>query len=173
MRWRLAPTPANRTAIAEPFRPTAIQTSTPGYPGAIDMVNWPSIRDQLILTLGQHDLGEILKDVVLNTVVDVAAFGVALNVHDVFFNRIAQQPQLLGNGTAQIDPTLPSAQQSILSQIAQGMQASTNSRVRGSEATPCRLSTLYGFDNFHRWRLSHDFARKYDWLNCTGGMLCC
>lgn len=94
----------------------------PAYPAVIDMVNWPSIRDQLILTLRQHDSGEIVKDVVLNTVVNVAASGAALNMHDVFFNRIEEHqdpnPNLVIRGNVQSDTASPT-RQSILTQIAQ------------------------------------------------------
>lgn len=175
MIWRLVPTTTHRDAVPEPFRPTPLQESTPTYPAVIDMLNWASLRDQLILTLGQHDLGEIIKDIVLNTVVDVPAFGVALNIYDTFFNRIQQQQgsnlKLDHDKESYTDSSSPPTGQSVLMQIAQEMQAQAKSRTQAVEpsmSTAYRLSKLYGFDNQSSWRLSHEFAEKYEWLDCNG-----
>jgi hypothetical protein len=91
MRWRMYPTPATRNAIPEPFRPTPLQYISPKYTLLIDFVNWPSIRDQLILQAGNYDLDQIIKDIVRNTVVEVPELSMALNVHDFFSTKIISQ----------------------------------------------------------------------------------
>jgi hypothetical protein len=52
LRWRCSPSPQNRMAIPEPFRPTPLQTMRMDHALSIDFVNWPSIRDQVSAQLG-------------------------------------------------------------------------------------------------------------------------
>ncbi|KAH9240917.1 hypothetical protein K456DRAFT_1733518 [Colletotrichum gloeosporioides 23] len=63
----------------------------------IDFINWPSIRDQMILYSSKLDLDAMSRDIVLNTVVDLPGKRVSVNIHDVFFNHILPR---VGGGRA-------------------------------------------------------------------------
>ncbi|CAI0651602.1 unnamed protein product [Colletotrichum noveboracense] len=80
-----------------PFRPTPLQSATPFHPVVIDFINWPSIRDQMILYSSKLDLDAMSRDIVLNTVVDLPGKRVSVNIHDVFFNHILPR---VGGGRA-------------------------------------------------------------------------
>jgi len=69
----------------EPFRPTPLQYRTTDYPIAIDFINWPSVRNQLIIELGSYDLDQVVADIVSDTVPEMRA---AINIHDMFFARV-------------------------------------------------------------------------------------
>lgn len=86
--WRLSPSTHTRLAIMEPFRPTPLQYMTTDYPIAIDMVNWPTIRDQLIFKLGSYDFDQVIADIVANTVIELPEVRAAVNIHDTFFTRV-------------------------------------------------------------------------------------
>lgn len=86
--WRLSPSTHTRFAIMEPFRPTPLQNMTTDYPIAIDMVNWPTIRDQLIFKLGSYDFDQVIADIVANTVIELPEVRAAINIHDTFFTRV-------------------------------------------------------------------------------------
>jgi len=88
MRWRLSNTVNNRMAVPEPFRPTPLQYSSPDHPLYIDFINWPSIRDQLIIHGHTIDHDEVIRDIVLNTVVEIEHRKIAINIYDIFHNRI-------------------------------------------------------------------------------------
>ncbi|KAF2814000.1 uncharacterized protein BDZ99DRAFT_459748 [Mytilinidion resinicola] len=88
LRWRLSNTVVNRMAVPEPFRPTPLQYSSPEHPLYIDFINWPSIRDQLIIHGHAIDHDEVIKDIVLNTVVEIEHRKIAINIYDIFHNRI-------------------------------------------------------------------------------------
>lgn len=83
-------------AIAEPFRPTTLQDRTPSRPIVIDFINWPSIRDQMILLSHKIDLDGMCRDLVLNTVVDIPQRQIAVSVHDVLFQQVL--PRIQGCG---------------------------------------------------------------------------
>ncbi|KAL3292768.1 heavy metal translocating p-type atpase [Colletotrichum asianum] len=88
MRWRISNSVEDRLQIPVPFRPTPLQSATPFHPVVIDFINWPSIRDQMILYSSKLDLDAMSRDIVLNTVVELHGKRVSVNIHDVFFNHI-------------------------------------------------------------------------------------
>ncbi|KAI0126984.1 hypothetical protein BJ170DRAFT_425663 [Xylariales sp. AK1849] len=88
VRWRLMPTFASRAAIPEPFRPTPLQYSTFDYPHLVDFINWPAIRDQLILHSQTINIDDIAREVVQNTVVDIPDRHISVNVFSLFHNSI-------------------------------------------------------------------------------------
>lgn len=88
LRWRLTNSTEDRLAIPEPFRPTPLQYSRADHSAVIDMVNWPSIRDQLIIKSMSIDLDSIINDVVLHTVIEDPSRKVCMNVYDVFYNKV-------------------------------------------------------------------------------------
>lgn len=196
MRWRLVPSPQNRNAIPEPFRPTPLQYTTREYPLVIDFINWSSIRDQLILNLGSYDFDALIRDLVLNTVIDVPAFALALNVRDVFMTRVEGQNGLGGNDWSARNKTgtYPRTSNEILADIVEDMQLrskdsgnafplnagmdqyiqgvtenSTDSVITMAVSRPYDLSTLYGLDNLLAWKLSKEFAARYPFLDCSAG----
>lgn len=87
--WRLSPSMRNRLLIPEPFQLTPLQYMRKcNYPVAIDFVNWPSIRDQLIFKAGTYDCDQVIADIVANTVIEIPERRVAINIHDTFFTKI-------------------------------------------------------------------------------------
>jgi hypothetical protein len=90
-RWRLSRNPQNRASIMQPFTPTPLQYMSSDYPIAIDFINWPSIRDQLIYKLGTYDFDRVIADIVANTVVELPEVGASVNIHDAFFTRVWQR----------------------------------------------------------------------------------
>ncbi|KAH0432505.1 heavy metal translocating p-type atpase [Colletotrichum camelliae] len=97
MRWRISNSVEDRLQIPVPFRPTPLQSATPYHPVVIDFINWPSIRDQMILYSSKLDLDAMSRDIVLNTVVELPEKRVSVNIHDVFFNHIL--PRIGGGRT--------------------------------------------------------------------------
>ncbi|KAI8187160.1 hypothetical protein K4K51_009340 [Colletotrichum sp. SAR 10_75] len=97
MRWRISNSVEDRLQIPVPFRPTPLQSATPFHPVVIDFINWPSIRDQMILYSSKLDLDAMSRDIVLNTVVELPGKRVSVNIHDVFFNHILPR---VGGGRA-------------------------------------------------------------------------
>ncbi|GAB7356239.1 hypothetical protein MBLNU459_g7056t1 [Dothideomycetes sp. NU459] len=91
LRWRISKSITDRLAIPEPFRPTPLQYSSMDHSTAIDMVNWGSIRDQLIINSGAVDLDTMTKDIVMNTVIEDPTREVCLNVYDVFYNKFIME----------------------------------------------------------------------------------
>lgn len=97
LNWRLGK--GNRSGVPLPFRPTPLQSSHARMHLAIDFFNWPDLRDQILLNLDSIDLDTLVRDVVLNTVVDLPHRNMAVNVWDLFQNRIlTRMPQQVGGG---------------------------------------------------------------------------
>ncbi|KAF7554732.1 hypothetical protein G7Z17_g2711 [Cylindrodendrum hubeiense] len=78
----------DRLAIPPPFRPTPLQAATPDHPMVIDFINWPSIRDHMILYSASLDLDAMSRDIVLNTVIELPQNQVAVNIYELFFTHI-------------------------------------------------------------------------------------
>lgn len=193
MRWRLAPSPANRACIPAPFCPTPLQYTSLSHSPVIDCVNWPTIRDQLILHHGKYDLDLLIKDVVHGTVIDIASAGSSFNIRDMFMTHVdgsnAESTQgdasdaLNGEATDRSLP-LPRSRAELLSHVVEAMRkeaARKASRARSpwEEREPRDLKAVtprthekchrYGLDNMLEWKLSGKFAAKYPWLDCSGG----
>lgn len=101
LRWRLTNNAEVRTSIPEPFQPTTLQCKTSTHPVVIDFINWPSIRDQMILLSDRIDLDAMCRDLVLNTVVEAPHRRIAVSVHDILFKCVLprlQGPNTLGHG---------------------------------------------------------------------------
>ncbi|KAM5342256.1 hypothetical protein ACJ41O_013222 [Fusarium nematophilum] len=103
VRWRLSNTLEDRLQIPPPFRPTPLQFTSPDYPMVIDFINWPSIRDQMILHSSTLDLDAMSRDIVLNTVIELPNQRVAVNIYDIFFSHILPRA---GGGRAQGDKSM-------------------------------------------------------------------
>lgn len=88
MRWRISNRLEDRLAIPVPFRPTPLQAATPDHPMVIDFINWPSIRDHMILYSASLDLDAMSRDIVLNTVIELPHKQVAVNIYELFFTHI-------------------------------------------------------------------------------------
>jgi hypothetical protein len=86
LHWRLCK--GDRSCVPKPFRPTALQSSQAKPQLAVDFLNWPDIRDQLLLNMASIDLDTLTRDIVLNTVIEVPQRNVAINVFDLFQNGI-------------------------------------------------------------------------------------
>lgn len=86
MYWRLAT--AARALVPCPFRPTPLQCSVNMPNLAIDFVNWPEIRDQMLLAGTSIELDAVYRDLVLNTVIEIPEKQVAVNVYRQFHTSI-------------------------------------------------------------------------------------
>lgn len=101
LRWRISSTTTNWVAILEPFRPTPLQYSKLGHSVAIDMINWPTLRDQLIIYTDDSTVDQIVHDVVVNTVIAIPQMQISLNVHDLFRSRVL--PRLVYEGSMVVE----------------------------------------------------------------------
>jgi hypothetical protein len=97
LRWRLSPSEHNYCAIPEPFRPTAVQLRTIDYSMAIDIIPWPTIRDQLIMKAGWYDHDRTIKDLSMNAVIEIPTLGVAISIHETFFSQVLSPAIALTN----------------------------------------------------------------------------
>lgn len=92
VRWRLSALPDDGATIPQPFAPTRLQHRQNGrvlkHHLLIDFICWPEIRDQCIVNASRLDLDELQRDIVLNTVIEIPRYGVALNVFDFVNNWI-------------------------------------------------------------------------------------
>ncbi|KAH9429584.1 hypothetical protein MCOR02_009320 [Pyricularia oryzae] len=75
--WRLGA--AARSTVLEPFRPTPLQQGIGDVP-FVDFLNWPEIRDQVILAGDSIDLDTLARDVVMHTVVEMPEQDIAVSV---------------------------------------------------------------------------------------------
>ncbi|KAH7141865.1 hypothetical protein EDB81DRAFT_53768 [Dactylonectria macrodidyma] len=103
VRWRLSNTLEDRLQIPPPFRPTPLQFTTPDHPMVIDFINWPSIRDQMILYSSALDLDAMSRDIVLNTVIELPNQRAAVNIYDIFFSHILPR---VGGGRVRGDKSM-------------------------------------------------------------------
>ncbi|KAF5690078.1 beta-glucosidase G [Fusarium circinatum] len=89
--WRLGI--SSKNSVLLPFRPTPLQSKNPTHFWGIDLFNWPEIRDQLVLEAESTDFDELLRDLVLYSVIEPANHSVAVNVLDIFENQVLRRRQ--------------------------------------------------------------------------------
>ncbi|KAF5584446.1 copper-transporting ATPase 2 [Fusarium subglutinans] len=89
--WRLGI--GSKNSVPLPFRPTPLQSKNPTHFWGIDLFNWPEIRDQLVLEAESTDFDELLRDLVLHSVIEPANDSVAVNVLDIFENQVLRRRQ--------------------------------------------------------------------------------
>ncbi|KAI3583898.1 haloacid dehalogenase-like hydrolase-domain-containing protein [Fusarium oxysporum f. sp. albedinis] len=89
--WRLGIDSKNSVPL--PFRPTPLQSKNPTHFWGIDLFNWPEIRDQLVLDAESTDFDELLRDLVLHSVIEPANHSVAVNILDIFENQVLRRRQ--------------------------------------------------------------------------------
>lgn len=188
MRWRIAPTTANRLAIPDPFRPTPLQymNSNHKHHLSIDFINWPSLRDQLILQYQTPNLEQVISDIVLNTVIDIPQMQIAINILDLFHNKVqpkmASVPSpvsaLYDITTSVISGPREAASKQISREVTirmaefktdepQRTVGELMSQTREPKVHKYLLSSQFGIDQLSRWRLSKDFCHKYPLLECS------
>jgi hypothetical protein len=88
VQWRLTRSLEDRLAIPDPFRPTPLQLNT-DYPICVDFLNWPTIRDQLIMQKDDGDFTLLMRDIVMNTVIEFPALNASVNIHDLYYDKIS------------------------------------------------------------------------------------
>lgn len=169
LKWRLSPTLANRIAILEPHQPTQLQHSVAAYPLSIDLVCWPSIRDQLISLLGRQaiDLEEILKDLFVSTVIEQPGFAASANPYDIFLTHILPTIQTEEKGQTTKDyesraNAHPQTNPTNMSSIPNRSEPSN--RVR-------QLALQYGLYSKHAWKIDIWFQDKYPFIDCSFSMV--
>jgi len=189
MRWRINPTLENRLAIPEPFRPTPLQFSTPKHPLAIDFVNWPSIRDQLILQANHCDLDRVIQDIVLNTVVEIPQHRVALNILDLYIHKVLPRDRSHDvSNSATLAPTWALSQyntnlvgEALVHEVSWRMQNGVQGQSIVSEKSELlipkfrknALASKYGLDQLTQWKLSREFCDSHPYLDCASGEFLC
>ena len=186
LRWRISPTVANRLAIPEPFRPTPLQYSKTNYSLSIDMINWPTLRDQLILYSDESNIDEIVYDVVLNTVIEIPQMQISLNVLDLFQSRILpklSEEELMSSKpydllrpirhipiqklNQHIWHTINSKMGESTRLLLQEIPVGASRQTRQPKFRRPQLSSQYGLDRLSEWRLSIEFCEKYPFLECS------
>jgi hypothetical protein len=165
LKWRLSPTLANRIAILEPHQPTQLQHSTSNYPLSIDLVCWPSIRDQLIFLLGNQaiDLEEILEDLFVSTVIEQPELGASANPYDIFLTHILpairseeKSHEIEDDGTRENTPPINMS----------GIPNRTRPSIRIQQ-----LALQYGLYSKHAWKIDIWFQDKYPFIDCSLSMI--
>ena len=186
LRWRIKPTTTNRLAIPEPFRPTPLQYHQGiNHSLVIDLINWPTLRDQLIMHSQHDDIDHIVGDIVMNTVIDIDQFQMSLGVLDLFHNKVLPktdpdsppETKHYAHTTSIMGPREAAAQRisrEITSRMAtvdvndvQSMFDGYNPPRRQPKASKHPLAEKIGIDRFLNWKLSQDFCQKYPFLDCS------
>ncbi|EWG38504.1 hypothetical protein FVEG_14904 [Fusarium verticillioides 7600] len=183
--WRLGI--ESKNSVPLPFRPTPLQSKNPTHFWGIDLFNWPEIRDQLVLEAETTDFDELLKDLVLHSVIEPANHSVAVNVLDIFENQVLRrrQHQKVPPRSYFTDPSWTllqigpevgewySSEHDIVEEaIFQELDRQINTApspdddpVERSRAND--VAKFLGLDDFCEWKLSKEFARKYPKLDCS------
>jgi len=184
LRWRFLPSRENAYAIPSPFCPTPLQAFGPGHHVMIDCCVWPNIRDQLILHTGSYDMDELSADMMQLTVLEIPYLKASANVLDLLVTDIL--PEEHGNIDASLHGSEPVSNQfgvedsavtddairpvdrSLLNEIYRRLVTGMTSEIT-PEKRPARsrLAPKFGLNNFHNWKLSTDFGKKYPFLDCT------
>jgi Domain of unknown function (DUF3425) len=152
LRWRLHPTPNNRSSIPEPFHPTPLQHLVHSRPASIDFVHWGELRDQLILYRGNYDMRTLLKDTLDSLVREVPSLGIALPVIE-YYGKIME----MGGDTINLE----------------GEETELKDEYDPNQPyQPCSSVTLqgvrrYGLHRLSERKLQSTFAAKYPFLDVT------
>lgn len=154
------------------------------------MFNWPEIRDQLVLDAESTDFDELLRDLVLHSVIEPANHSVAVNILDIFENQVLRRRQNQKNPPRsyftdpswtlfQIGPEVGewySSEHDIVEEaIFQELDRQINAVAPSPDDNPVEesqandIAKFLGLDDFSEWKLSKDFARKYPKLDCSTG----
>ncbi|GME55895.1 putative tRNA 2 -phosphotransferase 1 protein [Neofusicoccum parvum] len=162
-----------------PDLPDELDTECPPWatstrPLVVDMIAWPSLRDQMIFHSSFYDLDEMTEDVINMTVVDVPEQQIALKMYnpspkpypDVPRPEDAEKPFKF----SQQEYTLRILQiqnRDLCDIIARRMDCTVNpcSDLQGSSPSPC--ITAKTDKRFKGWKLSSAFFRKYPFLQCS------
>lgn len=67
---------------------------------AIDFINWPEIRDQILLAGSSADLDTLCRDIVLNTVIEIPQRGIVVNVFRQYESFIHNRVSSLCRGVS-------------------------------------------------------------------------
>jgi hypothetical protein len=79
----------DRLVIPDPFRLTPLQLNS-DVPICTECLNWPSIWDQLVLLqMDDGDLALLMRDIVMNIVIDFPSWNASVNIYDLFHNKIS------------------------------------------------------------------------------------
>lgn len=178
LRWRCSPSQANRMNIPEPFRPTPLQFMSFDHSCAIDFVNWPTIRDQLIFKAGKYDLDKIIVDMISNTVIEVPQFRAAINIHDIFITRVFsysastyfdQELDNLFKASSEPDADPQDIIRKIMDRIheAESQESNTTSPVLRQPLQKHPLACKWGLDRIENWKLSKEFALAHPEIDCS------
>ncbi|KAF5568660.1 hypothetical protein FPHYL_2676 [Fusarium phyllophilum] len=154
----------------------------------IDLFNWPEIRDQLALEAESTDFDELLKDLVLHSVIEPANHSVAVNVLDIFENQVLRRRQhhKIPQRSYFTDPSWTlfqigpevgewySSEHDIVEEaIFQELDRQINGVTPSPDDNPVEesrandVAKFLGLDDFCEWKLSKEFARKYPKLDCS------
>ncbi|KAF4945235.1 hypothetical protein FGADI_12095 [Fusarium gaditjirri] len=184
--WRLGIDSKNSVPL--PFRPTPLQSKNPTHFWGIDLFNWPEIRDQLVLDAEFIDFDELLKDLVLHSVIEPANHRVAVNVLDIFENQVLRrrQHQKAPSRSYVKDPSWTlfhigpelgewySSEHDIVEEaIFQELDRQISTVAPSPDGGPMEesqandIAKFLGLDDFGEWKLSKDFALKYPKLDCS------
>lgn len=181
LRWRCSPSQTNRMNVPEPFRPTPLQYMSFDHPIAIDFINWPSIRDQLIFKAGTYDLPKMIDDIVSNTVIDIPQFRASINIHDTFITRVFSY-SASNYFDQDLDRIFRSCSgltnyQDVIQEITQKVQVKERKGASVGSALATKLQAFpkhqlaskWGLDRLEQWKLSQEFALAHPEIDCSSG----
>lgn len=195
--WRLGL--ENKNGVPSPFKPTPLQSRRPNHFWAIDLFNWPDVRDQLVLEQDSVDLDAMIRDVILHSVIEQTNQGVAVGVHDIFQNQILRKDKARQAQTAcvktflsdsswvlfEVTPEAQSFDMPMIDPVEAALISELQRRVETISSARCGYNTpsspiagishgnevalYFGLDNMVEWKLSKEFAAKYSFLDCSTG----
>ncbi|KNA98518.1 hypothetical protein FOXG_02854 [Fusarium oxysporum f. sp. lycopersici 4287] len=142
----------------------------------------------LVLDAESTDFDELLRDLVLHSVIEPANHSVAVNILDIFENQVLRRRQNQKNPPRsyftdpswtlfQIGPEVGewySSEHDIVEEaIFQELDRQINAVAPSPDDNPVEesqandIAKFLGLDDFCEWKLSKDFARKYPKLDCS------
>ncbi|PCD32651.1 hypothetical protein AU210_008897 [Fusarium oxysporum f. sp. radicis-cucumerinum] len=142
----------------------------------------------LVLDAESTDFDELLRDLVLHSVIEPANHSVAVNILDIFENQVLRRRQNQKTPPRsyftdpswtlfQIGPEVGewySSEHDIVEEaIFQELDRQINAVAPSPDDNPVEesqandIAKFLGLDDFCEWKLSKDFARKYPKLDCS------
>jgi hypothetical protein len=150
LRWRIVPSPENRDAIDEPFRPTPLQQLVRDRHPTIDFIHWSELRDQLIIYMGAYNMQTLIIDTLQFLVRDVPELNISIPVME-FYNALAAS-----SNSSDYTPS-----EGIISNYHPLISYNPNSQAA------LRLVRRFGLDRVLERKLMPAFAKKYPFLDIS------
>ncbi|EKG17454.1 hypothetical protein MPH_05308 [Macrophomina phaseolina MS6] len=170
--------------VLDDFEADCPPWSTGTKPIIVDLIAWPSLRDQMMFHSSFYDLDEMTEDVINYTVVDIPEHKIALQLYNSPPTRFPTVPRPEESTYqspfkfSQRENTIKIAQlqnQDLYDIIARRMDspvgedgvASTCRGIPGSPQAECLRNNAEPVKRVKGWKLSGAFFKKYPFLQCS------